>query len=102
MSLTNNDASIVMGMVARKDNDHNIAAWFGVNQGRIAEVKAGSHGQVQPAPAAELPPKGAPGLKGRRLRGAVEKAVALLAQKEFAAAEETLVAALKKYNTNEA
>jgi hypothetical protein len=33
------DAPIIMGMIARSDRDRDIAAWFGVNQGRIAEVK---------------------------------------------------------------
>jgi hypothetical protein len=90
--LTNNDASIVMGQVARGDRDHDIAGWFGVNQGRIAEVKEGSHGSVAVAKAEDLPPKGPPGVKGRRLRytigeiakaldaGDVEKAKALVAQ----------------------
>jgi hypothetical protein len=38
-SLRKQDMRIVLGMVARGDRDHEIAAWFGVNQGRIAEVK---------------------------------------------------------------
>lgn len=71
--LTKSDASIVLGMVARGDRDHDIAAWFGVNQGRIAEVKDGSHGTVSAAPANALPPKGPPGIKGRRLRAAIQK-----------------------------
>ena len=49
ISLTNKDASIVLGMVARDDREHDIAAWFGVNQGRIAEVKKGSHGSISVA-----------------------------------------------------
>jgi hypothetical protein len=32
-SLTNKDASIILGMVARGDREHDIAAWFGVNHG---------------------------------------------------------------------
>jgi hypothetical protein len=51
LSLSNKDASIVLGMQKRGDREHDIAAWFGVNQGRIAEVKAGSHGALQPADA---------------------------------------------------
>jgi hypothetical protein len=75
-TLTNHDASIVMGMISRGDRDHDIAAWFGVNQGRIAEVKEGKYGStVTAAPAAELPPKGAPGVKGKKLREAVSKIV---------------------------
>jgi hypothetical protein len=72
-SLTNKDASIILGMVARGDREHDIAAWFGVNQARIAEVKAGSHGKLSTAPANELPPKGPPGVKGRRLRATPER-----------------------------
>ena len=37
-SLTNKDASIILGMVDRGDREHDIAVWFGVNQARIAEV----------------------------------------------------------------
>jgi len=60
-------------MVARGDRDHDIAAWFGVNQGRIAEVKDGTKfGSVAAAHSSQLPPKGPPGIKGRRLRGRVD------------------------------
>lgn len=40
--LTSHDAGLVKGMIARGDRHHDIAAWFGVNQGRIAEVNHGS------------------------------------------------------------
>jgi hypothetical protein len=74
--LKRTDAPIIMGMVARGDRDHDIAAWFGVNQGRIAEVKDGTKfGSVAAAPAAQLPPKGPPGIKGRRLRDDVQQAL---------------------------
>lgn len=62
------DVPIILGMAARGDHDHNIAAWFGLNQGRIAEAKNGEHGQASPAPSHQLPSKGPPGIKGRRLR----------------------------------
>ena len=59
-----------MGMIARGDRDHDIATWFGVNQGRIPDVKDGSKfGTVAAAPANELPPKGPPGIKGLPLGG---------------------------------
>lgn len=74
MTLTNKDAQIVLGMVARGDKRHDIAAWFGENQARIAEVEAGEYGNLVAAPASDLPPKGAPGLKGRRLRAFTAKA----------------------------
>lgn len=80
-SLVYSDAPIIFGMVARDDRDHDIAAWFGVNQGRIAEVKDGSKfGFVAAAPQSELPPKGAPGVKGRRLRDSAEYIRAALAR----------------------
>ena len=70
-SLSNNDAAVVLGMIGRGDRHHDIAAWFGVNQGRIAEVQGGSHGTVAAAPADQLPPKGPPGIKGKRLRASL-------------------------------
>jgi hypothetical protein len=74
IQLTRSEASVVLGMVDRGDREHDIAAWFGVNQGRIAEVKKGDFGTLTPAPVASLPPKGPPGLKGRRLRSAIKRA----------------------------
>ena len=104
--LTNSDAAIVLGMIARDDRDHDVAAWFGVNQGRIAEVKAGSHGStVSAAPADKLPPKGPPGIKGRRLRSAIDKALDILTTKGDAGAADAaavLKAARDKYDSLEA
>jgi hypothetical protein len=102
--LTNKSASIVLGMVARGDRDHDIAAWFGVNQGRIAEVKAGEFGGLTAAPPNELPPKGPPGLKGRRLREAASK---MLQQIQDGAADlstvkKSLEEALHKFDEHEA
>lgn len=105
ITLTNRDASIVLGMVARDDREHDIAAWFGVNQGRIAEVKAGSHGSIPAVSAQDLPPKGPPGPKGRRLRASVERALGILAaQGEAGLAEaiNTLQTAKNRYDANEA
>ncbi len=78
MALSNKEASIVLGMAARGDSEQDIAAWFGVNQGRIAEIKGGSYGSIAAAPAAELPPKGSPGLKGRRLYAYAQDALKAL------------------------
>jgi hypothetical protein len=103
--LTKQDMAIVMGMVARDDRDHDIAAWFGVNQGRIAEVKEGKHGAIVAAPASSLPPSGPPGIKGRRLREAVAKAINVLTAKGAAGAaeaEKILNAGAKEFDTNEA
>lgn len=71
-SLSKNDIPIVLGMAARGDRNHDIAAWFGVNQGRIAETKNGEMGNLPAASASLLPPAGAPGIKGRRIRDTVE------------------------------
>ena len=35
------DAAVVKGMLSRGDRQHDIAAWFGVNGGRIAEIHSG-------------------------------------------------------------
>ena len=105
ITLTNSDARIVLGMVARDDREHDIAAWFGVNQGRIAEVKAGSHGSLTAAPAQNLPPKGPPGPKGRRLRASVGRALDSLAAKGeagLAEAVDILQTAKNRYDANEA
>lgn len=57
--LTASDASLVKGMVSRGDRKHDIAAWFGVNQGRIAEVQSGYlYPEAVEASTTELPPPG--------------------------------------------
>ena len=38
ISLSERDASLVKGMLYRGDRQHDIASWFGVNGGRIAEI----------------------------------------------------------------
>ena len=101
-SLTNKDARVVLGMVARGDREHDIAAWFGVNQGRIAEVKAGDFGELVAAPVTELPPKGPPGVKGRRLRAGVQKAFNALEEGNSKEAQAHLAEAIKKYDSFEA
>jgi len=41
VSLTEADAAVAKGMLNRGDRQHDIAAWFGVNGGRIAELATG-------------------------------------------------------------
>lgn len=102
MALTKKDGAIVMGMVKRGDKRHDIAAWFGENQGRIAEVEDGSmFGHVPVAEVAELPPKGAPGPKGRKLRAFVLKALAALEADEITAAKKHLQDGVAAYNKPE-
>lgn len=58
-TLTEPDASLIKGMLRRGDRHHDIAAFFGVNQGRIAEIKDGSrYPDVGIADPDELPPPG--------------------------------------------
>jgi hypothetical protein len=102
MSLTNRDAAIVLGMVARGDKRHDIAAWFGENQARIAEIEQGSHGSISAAPTAELPPKGAPGPKGRRMRAFANKALEALDAGDAEAAKKALRDGIAKYDQHEA
>jgi len=47
------DASIVKGMLARGDRQHDIAAYFGVNGGRVAEVATGNCAWPTVTPMAE-------------------------------------------------
>ena len=105
MALTNKDASWVLGMVARGDKRHDIAAFFGENQARIAEVEQGAFGPVVAAPKTELPPKGPPGVKGRRARYTIEKVKKLLEEKGDSAVKEAIALldeAIAKYDRHEA
>lgn len=57
------DVAIAKGMLLRGDPNHDVSAWFGLNPGRVANIKSGkAEGakwkHVQPAPPHELPPPG--------------------------------------------
>lgn len=66
ISLTEEDAAIIKGMLRRGDRQHDIAAWFGVNGGRICEISTGAKfARVLPADEDDLPPPG-PYLSGRQ------------------------------------
>lgn len=55
--LSNNQISQIKGYLAQGYKQHEVAAHFGVNGGRIAEVSTGKLGKdVSEAPAADLPP----------------------------------------------
>lgn len=56
--LTEYDAALVKGMLARGDRQHDIAAWFGVNGGRIAEVATGATFGWVDQVTEDLPPSG--------------------------------------------
>lgn len=52
-------ASLIKGMIIRGDKQHDIAACFGENGGRVAEIKAGvKWPDVKAASVEELPPAG--------------------------------------------
>ena len=58
-------AALVKGMIKRGDRQHDIAAWFGVNGGRIGEISTGAKfTEVAAAPEEMLPPPG-PYMSGR-------------------------------------
>lgn len=59
ITLSVGDVAIIKGMLARGDRQHDIAAWFGVNGGRITEIRKGyRYFEVEAAPASALPPPG--------------------------------------------
>lgn len=94
----------MLGMAARGDPEHDIAAFFGVNQGRIAEIKRGSYGSIAAAPADQLPPKGSFGLKGKRLCAYARDALDVLKQKGSGgvdAAIKELEEGLARFDANE-
>jgi hypothetical protein len=59
-TLSHRDTRFIKGMLARGDRQHDIAAYFGVNAGRIAEIAVGdcAYPNALPMPAEELPPPG--------------------------------------------
>lgn len=85
ISLTEADAAVAKGMLNRGDRQHDIAAWFGVNGGRIAELVTGkSFCWVVPAPVdSHLPPAG-PYPCGREATAALEALAAAEAAVEAA------------------
>ena len=55
-ALSADDAAIVKGMLVRGDRQHDIAAYFGVNAGRIAEISTEQKfAHIHPADPASLP-----------------------------------------------
>lgn len=77
VKLNDDDAAIVKGMLIRGDRQHDIAAWFGVNAGRIAEIATGkTFSSTPPIEVEKLLPQG-PYPSGR-------EAIALIANLELA------------------
>lgn len=56
MALNEEQASLVKGLLARGDKQHDIASFFGENAGRIADIATGKKfPEVQAAPRKDLP-----------------------------------------------
>lgn len=77
MALNEKEIAIVKGMLKRGDRQHDIAAFFGINGGRVAEIHTGLRGrEVREAPQDDLPPTG-PYMAGRSALRARETLLAL-------------------------
>ena len=88
ISLTSQDAALVKAMLARGDRQHDIAAGFGVNGGRIAEIATGQRfSAIAPIERSNLPPPG-PYPSGRDATIAL---AALVAAREAIASAEAVV-----------
>lgn len=103
LSVNPTDVPIILAMVARGDRRHDVAAWFGLNQGRIKEVEDGNYGNAPLALALQLPPSGSPGPKAIALRQAVRSALSDLArgQRRPADVAKDLKAAADQFDKNE-
>lgn len=58
ISLSPEDVAIIKGMLARGDRQHDIASWFGINGGRVAEIHTGMRWSEVAARQRGLPPQG--------------------------------------------
>lgn len=77
MALSDGEIAIVKGMLARGDRQHDIAAYFGINGGRVAEISKGQTGpSVAAAAQDQLPPAG-PYMAGRSALKARDTLMAL-------------------------
>jgi hypothetical protein len=82
------DAAIAKAMLARGDRQHDIAAWFGVNGGRIAEIATGYTFNWVEQYGGELPPPG-PYPRGRDAVAALEALA--VAERALQAAREAVL-----------
>jgi hypothetical protein len=115
LKITNDDAAIIKGMLARGDKQQWIAAWFGGtwNSGRMSEINTGmksgaKFAHVKPASRDKLPPIG-PYVSGRSahqallalgpVRATIERMG--VAQTSVSEAIERAVKALTAINDNE-
>jgi hypothetical protein len=101
ISVSAGDLPIIFGMINRGDRRHDIAAWFGLNQGRIKEAEDGKYGTAEPAPVSQLPPSGSPGPRAVEIRAAVEKARQLLKAGNAVEAAKCLDNAIRNFDRDE-
>lgn len=95
------DVPVILAMIARGDRRHDVAAWFGLNQGRLKEVEDGRHGPLTLAPSTDLPPSGSPGIKARQLRRSVARIRGLLGANDVEAAKRAIEEAIAQFDQNE-
>lgn len=101
---------VVLAMLDRGDHQHDIAAWFGKNGGRVAEVENARRGRVtpvdkdgnyyefpDPAPVDDLPPQGSPGKRALKLREAAKEASRLISENKPDQARHVLDEATTEY-----
>lgn len=83
------DVRFALGMLKRGDRQHDIAAYFGVNGGRIAEIATGmgDYPNAQPFEEQDLPPPG-PYLTKYALQSVIETLNEAIQALELAEAEE--------------
>jgi hypothetical protein len=91
ITLGHRDTCVVKGMLLRGDRQHDIASYFGVNGGRIAEISNGTniYPNAQPAPEADLPPPG-PYLSKYALQSVIDTLNEALIALDLAEAENEL------------
>ena len=77
MPLSESEIATVKGMLLRGDKQHDIAAWFGVNQARVNDIWKDHVGaNITATPADQLPPRG-PYMTGRSANRARDTLMAL-------------------------
>ena len=91
MAFSHHETRIVKGMLLRGDKQHDIAAYFSVNGGRVGEVATGDcdYPNAQPLPADQLPPPG-PYLSKYALSSVMEILDAAVSAIEMAEGEVTV------------
>ena len=89
--LTLRETRVIKGMILRGDRQHDIAAYFGVNAGRIAEVATGKSAwaAAEPGDESKLPPPG-PYVTKYALQGVIRTLNEAIEILELAEAEETI------------